>query len=98
MHNGSIRAPNQQTDLPLRPGLLLLVHVVTCAYPSALSSSFLGVPSRILNINHKKELLRGLWVVIDCKFGVTSRNGRVEALRLWFGLLMKSGLLQTYGS
>ena len=25
-----------------------------------LSSSFLGVPYRILNINHKKELLRGL--------------------------------------
>ena len=28
-----------------------------------LSSSFLGLPSRILNINHKEELLRGLWVV-----------------------------------
>ena len=27
-----------------------------------LGSSFLGLPSRILNINHKKELLRGLWV------------------------------------
>ena len=27
-----------------------------------LSSSFLGVPYRILNINHKKELLRSLWV------------------------------------
>ena len=27
-----------------------------------LSSSFLGWPYRILNINHKKELLRGLWV------------------------------------
>ena len=27
-----------------------------------LSSSFLGLPYRILNINHKKELLRGLWV------------------------------------
>ena len=25
-----------------------------------LSSSFLGLPYRILNINHKKELLRGL--------------------------------------
>ena len=24
--------------------------------------SFLGLPYRILNINHKKELLRGLWV------------------------------------
>ena len=28
-----------------------------------LSGSFLGLPYRILNINHKKELLRGLWVV-----------------------------------
>ena len=27
-----------------------------------LSSSFLGLPYRILNTNHKKELLRGLWV------------------------------------
>ena len=27
-----------------------------------LSSSFLGSPYRILNISHKKELLRGLWV------------------------------------
>ena len=27
-----------------------------------LSSSFLGSPHRILSINHKKELLRGLWV------------------------------------
>ena len=26
------------------------------------SSSFVGLPYRILNINHKKELLRGLWV------------------------------------
>ena len=31
--------------------------------PRPLSSSFLGLPPyRILNINHKKELLRGLWV------------------------------------
>ena len=27
-----------------------------------LSSSVLGLPYRILNISHKKELLRGLWV------------------------------------
>ena len=27
-----------------------------------LSSSFLGLPHRLLNVNHKKELLRGLWV------------------------------------
>ena len=26
-----------------------------------LSSSFLGLPYRILNMNHKKEILRGLW-------------------------------------
>ena len=29
-----------------------------------LSSSVLGLPYRILNINHKKELLRGVWVVV----------------------------------
>ena len=28
-----------------------------------LSSSFLGLPYRIPNISHKKELLRGLWVL-----------------------------------
>ena len=27
-----------------------------------LSSSFLGLPYRIRNMNHKKELLRSLWV------------------------------------
>ena len=27
-----------------------------------LSRSFLGLPYRILNISHKQELLRGLWV------------------------------------
>ena len=27
-----------------------------------LSSSFWGLPYRILNINHKQELLRGVWV------------------------------------
>ena len=30
-----------------------------------LSSSFWGLPYRILNIDHKKELLRGLWVTIS---------------------------------
>ena len=28
-----------------------------------LSSSFLGLHYRTLNMNHKKELLRGLWVL-----------------------------------
>ena len=34
------------------------------AYPThtLLSSSFWGLPYRILNINHKKELVRSLWV------------------------------------
>ena len=30
-----------------------------------LSSSFLGLPYRILNINNEKELLRSLWVVLQ---------------------------------
>ena len=28
-----------------------------------LSNPFLGLPYRILNINHKEELLRGLWII-----------------------------------
>ena len=32
-----------------------------------LSSSFWGLAYRILNINHKKELLRGLWVGLSCR-------------------------------
>ena len=38
-------------------GFLLFTH-------TSLSSSFWGLPSRILNISHKKELLRGLWVCL----------------------------------
>ena len=30
-----------------------------------LRSSFLGLPYRVLNINHKKELLRSLWVSVN---------------------------------
>ena len=33
-----------------------------------LSSSFLGVPYRVLNISHKKELLGGLWVGVRLGF------------------------------
>ena len=36
-------------------GLMVVTH-------RPLSSSFLGLPYRILNTNHTKELLRGLWV------------------------------------
>ena len=32
-----------------------------------LSSSFSGLPYRILNISHKKELLRSLWVNLSGK-------------------------------
>ena len=42
-----------------------------------LSSAFLGLPYRILTMNHKKELLRSLWVgfrvflvVLGCKFPI----------------------------
>ena len=41
-------------------GLSGFHHGVTTHRP--LSSSFLVLPYRILYINHKKELLRGLWV------------------------------------
>ena len=41
-----------------------------------LSSSFLGLPYRTLNINHKKELLRSLWipVCLDLCFWVDGTN------------------------
>ena len=46
-----------------------------------LSSSFLGLPYRIPNINHKGELLRGLWVnpspYIPSPYGYMSSRGAV---------------------
>ena len=45
-----------------------------------LSSSLLGLPYRIQNINHKKERLRGLWVTLRDS-GV--RAPRLPALRYW---------------
>ena len=38
------------------------VVTIQAATHRPLSSSFLGLPYRILNMIHKKELLRGLWV------------------------------------
>ena len=56
------------------------------------SSSFLGLPYRILNRNHKKELLRGLWIKLQSSsclaepqilvLLVASAWGRVEGVRL----------------
>ena len=54
------------------------------------SSSFLGLPYRILNLNHKKELLRGLWVELKrsnshifklhvCLLSGTARSKETEA-------------------
>ena len=42
-----------------------------------LSSSFLGLPYRILNMNLKKELLRSLW---GCSMEWTCISSRVEVL------------------
>ena len=52
-----------------------------------LSSSFLELPYRVLNTNHKKELLRGLWVnpknksLYGTKEAADGHSGSVE-LRL----------------
>ena len=46
---------------PVTPGARLTV-VQGFSTHRPLSSSFLGLPYRILNMNHKKELLRRLWV------------------------------------
>ena len=50
----------------LRFGVLGFIHRL-------LNSSFLGLPYRILNMNHKKELLRSLWVGLRVRFPLTSR-------------------------
>ena len=45
-----------------------------------LSSSVLGLPYRILNINHEKELLRGLWVMLT-RLKLPGREKRHRPLR-----------------
>ena len=44
-------------------GTARVVDEADCTH-RPLSSSFLGLPHRVLNMNHKKELLRGLWVMV----------------------------------
>ena len=54
-----------------QPLNLTFVEISSVGVPHThrlLSSSFLGLPYRILNVNHKKELLRSLWVVIQTTF------------------------------
>ena len=51
------------------------VRVLGCTH-RLLSSSFLGLPCRILNTNHKKELLRSLWVI----------GGSGSVIRVIYGL------------
>ena len=46
---------------PWDPALLVLLAHSAGHTHRPLSSSFWGLPYRILNINHRKELLRGLW-------------------------------------
>ena len=47
-----------------------------------LSSSCLGLPYRVRNINHKKELLRGLWIWLRVQssgyFGVGFEGTKVQ--------------------
>ena len=54
------RAAHSFLESPPCSGLLPVNRYV-CPY-RPLSSSCLGLPYRVLNINHKKELLSGLWV------------------------------------
>ena len=50
-----------------------------------LRSSFLGLPYRIRNINHKKELLRGLWG--DLKWTLCSLSlPELRVLHVWGGV------------
>ena len=62
-----LKRRTRNADSPRSSGLRANTHRL-------LSSSFLGLPYRILNINHKKELLRGL-----CLFRFA--NLRVETVQ-----------------
>ena len=66
-----ISAGSQHNRGGKRFGYPQIFNLICILYPEALSSSFLGLPYRILNINHKKELLRGLWVVTEACFAFT---------------------------
>ena len=46
----------------LRPNLAKGYHLALWGTDRAHSSSFLGLPRRVLNMTPKKELLWGLWV------------------------------------
>ena len=46
---------------------ILIIKAPTLPIGSLVSTSCLGSPYRILNINHKKELLRSLWVNPECR-------------------------------
>ena len=50
------------TDELRRPGSSLAKSCPTVSTHRLQSSSFLGLPYRILNMDHKKELLWSLWV------------------------------------
>ena len=52
------------------------------------STSFLGFPYRILNINHKKELLRGPWVGFSVAQAFGLAGGRGQA----FGIFGARGI------
>ena len=62
-HNSAGCAYRDSKTTKKRSALLATTDdgVLQCTHRS-LNRSFLGLPYRILNINHKKELLRGLWV------------------------------------
>ena len=59
---------------------------IGCFTHRPLSSSFLGLPYGIRNINHKKEPLRGLWVEFRGFRGLGLRGLRVQGFRgfIWF--------------
>ena len=58
-----VRGPAQSFELTQVSAKVLSLQL---PYPThrLLSSSFLGLPCRILNMSHKKELLRSLWVLL----------------------------------
>ena len=70
--------------MPLNPNLPTFMAGGGGGAPThrPLSSSFLGLPYTILNIDHKKELLRGFWVDPNGKDFLQERPGSFVAVEL----------------
>ena len=61
--NSAVGGVSFQSSVPGLLGGLVTLRTFQGSTHRLLSSSFLGLPERVLRKDHKKELLRSLWVV-----------------------------------